>query len=287
MKNGKNEIHITTKGNTVHAVLKDGDKVVKRSKAVCSPDDKFDFKTGAILAMDRLFVKEEIPKYVEIIGNGNNICHYFKVGDVCKVVHDYGSSCDLEELKTKYRCCVSKNDFKTLKAVKRSANVGDYIMLVDGGRFGFYPFDNIYDVFKIDKKEYLACATRTEEGFLHSYSEDEYVVLEGYEPKENIVPRLENEFGNYGIIGEYTRLKDTTGKLLFVGDVVLVVYNETGKSVESIVVDREGDQFVMGYRGLGTNILELGYSIFKRKSYESLTESDEVYGIRMVKPNEK
>lgn len=59
----RNEIHITTDGNTVHAVLKEGKKVVKRSKAVCSPEDMFDFKTGANLAMDRLFsVREDCLK---------------------------------------------------------------------------------------------------------------------------------------------------------------------------------------------------------------------------------
>lgn len=51
----REEIHITRQGNTVHAVMKDGNKVVKRSKAVCSKEDTFDFETGAKLAIDRLF----------------------------------------------------------------------------------------------------------------------------------------------------------------------------------------------------------------------------------------
>lgn len=51
----REEIHITRHGNTVHAVMKDGNKVVKRSKAVCSKEDTFDFETGAKLAVDRLF----------------------------------------------------------------------------------------------------------------------------------------------------------------------------------------------------------------------------------------
>lgn len=58
-------IHITRADNTVHAVLKNGKNVVKRSKAVCSPDDKFNFETGAKLAMSRLFEesKEEPLPY--------------------------------------------------------------------------------------------------------------------------------------------------------------------------------------------------------------------------------
>ena len=47
-------IHITTDGKTTHAVLKEGGKVAKRAKAVCSPHDEFDFETGARIAFDRL-----------------------------------------------------------------------------------------------------------------------------------------------------------------------------------------------------------------------------------------
>lgn len=48
------EIHITRKGNEVHAVLKSGGQVVDRAKAVCSPDDEFDFWIGSSLAFSRL-----------------------------------------------------------------------------------------------------------------------------------------------------------------------------------------------------------------------------------------
>lgn len=47
-------IHITTDGVTTHAVLKEGKKVVRRAKAVCSPDDEFDLIKGAMLALARL-----------------------------------------------------------------------------------------------------------------------------------------------------------------------------------------------------------------------------------------
>lgn len=47
-------IHITTDGKTTHAVLKEGGKVTKRAKAICSPHDEFDFATGARIAFDRL-----------------------------------------------------------------------------------------------------------------------------------------------------------------------------------------------------------------------------------------
>ena len=55
----KRELHVTTDGTTTHAVLKEGGKVVKRAKAVCSPDDEYSFETGARLAIDRVFGKDE------------------------------------------------------------------------------------------------------------------------------------------------------------------------------------------------------------------------------------
>lgn len=56
------EIHITTDGTNVHAILKRDGKVVKRSVAKCSPSDDFDFEAGAELAFHRLFeVVREAP----------------------------------------------------------------------------------------------------------------------------------------------------------------------------------------------------------------------------------
>lgn len=53
-KNKKQEIHITVDGNNVHAIMKKDGKVIKRAVAKCSPEDKFDFKIGSRLAMERL-----------------------------------------------------------------------------------------------------------------------------------------------------------------------------------------------------------------------------------------
>lgn len=48
------KIVITTDGTETLARLYDGEKVVKTATAKCSPDDTFDFATGARLAYDRL-----------------------------------------------------------------------------------------------------------------------------------------------------------------------------------------------------------------------------------------
>ena len=57
-----NKIVITTDGKTTTANLYDGKNVVKTTTAKCSPDDTFDFETGAKIAFDRLInVPEEKP----------------------------------------------------------------------------------------------------------------------------------------------------------------------------------------------------------------------------------
>lgn len=56
------ELHITGDGKTVHAVLKENGKVVKRAKASCDPRDEYNFETGARLAIDRVFGKEAEKK---------------------------------------------------------------------------------------------------------------------------------------------------------------------------------------------------------------------------------
>lgn len=73
------EIHITTDGKTTYAVLKQDGKVLSRSEAKCHPDDKFDFETGAKIALDRLEIKKEVdePK------------NPFKPGDIVECIFDF------------------------------------------------------------------------------------------------------------------------------------------------------------------------------------------------------
>ena len=71
------ELHITGDGKTVHAVLKENGKVVKRAKASCDPRDEYNFETGARLATDRVFGKETEKKERQPL---------FKKGDEVKVV---------------------------------------------------------------------------------------------------------------------------------------------------------------------------------------------------------
>lgn len=55
------KIVITTDGKTTIAKMYDGKNFVKSAKAVCSPDDEFDFKKGAGIAISRLLDYEFVP----------------------------------------------------------------------------------------------------------------------------------------------------------------------------------------------------------------------------------
>ena len=49
------ELHITCRdGKTTHAVYKKNGQIVERTKALCNPDDEFDFAKGVMIAMERL-----------------------------------------------------------------------------------------------------------------------------------------------------------------------------------------------------------------------------------------
>lgn len=59
------KIVITTDGKTTLARLYEGGKVTKASKAQCSPDDEFDFITGAKLAFERISQHEKEQEHKE------------------------------------------------------------------------------------------------------------------------------------------------------------------------------------------------------------------------------
>ena len=85
----ENKIVITSDGEKTLARLYDGKKVVKTATAKCSPDDKFSFETGAKIAFERLFDREE--KEEQKYFNGKVVCvnKYagFTVGKIYKFVN--------------------------------------------------------------------------------------------------------------------------------------------------------------------------------------------------------
>lgn len=136
--NKSKSIHITMHANTVHAILKENDKVIKRTKAVCNESDEFDFEHGARLAFDRLFNK--------------------------------------------------------VKEVKRKAEIGERIKIVkcDDRRY-----EN-GDIFKIESLNWNGVCITANNGHTAFVDDDEYVVLENYQPnlKEMTIEEIEQKLGH-------------------------------------------------------------------------------------------
>lgn len=294
------EIHITRKDNEVHAVLKNGGKVIARSKAVCSPEDEFDFYTGANLAFSRLTAQtceekkaDPEPEYVEIVSK-EGVVNGYNVGDVCKVIRNTKDYFKLSSVSDGLIQIVSKIDTKPLKVVKRAAKPGEYIMLVKHGSFSF---DDIGNIMKAHKTvgEVTVCFSsgfvvfreKPDKG-LWSYFREEYVVLEGYEPTKKFVPHLEHKDGeNYGTIGEKTLMKDAFGKELFVGDLVMSIFPENPtRSYYAFVVKTERYEkkpFVIGMERKCKVSGEIeGAIIIKVQPYEQINNGDMYGSIKAV-----
>ena len=83
------KIVITSDGKTTLARLFENGKVTKTAKAKCSPDDEFDFQTGAKTAFDRLFKAKPVEgEMYRVVGNTNNL-HRFPIGEKVKCIRVY------------------------------------------------------------------------------------------------------------------------------------------------------------------------------------------------------
>lgn len=136
----KQEIHITRKDNEVHAILKENDKVIKRTVAKCHPEDEFDFKVGSKLVYDRLFEKDNEDEKSENTET-NKPKHEFKVGDKVRIRQwdDMAEQFGLDEegdIKIPYPDLVVSAKFKHL-----CGKTGK-IINIENGNIYFKPFDD-------------------------------------------------------------------------------------------------------------------------------------------------
>ena len=141
-------------------------------------------------------------------------------------------------------------------------------------------------------ESYLCCTYFPIDNSNQSVSHCLNCFFEAWE-KEMFVPRLENEKGeSYGEIGKLTDLVDINGKLLSVGDQVLV-YDVSCKSREVSVIcenlryrdSTEGPKYeIMGYFGLkwekGFNHKD--YFIIKLSSFEKAEHNNECHKLKYI-----
>lgn len=229
------------------------------------------------------------PEYVEIVSK-DGIENDYKVGEVCEIIDKSTEGYKLLSVANKLVQLVSKTDTKPLKAVKRIAKPGEYIMLV---RYNNFSFDDIGNIMKatITDEAWVECDSRDfafsqkepHKG-LWTYLHEKYVVLEDYEPPKKFVPHLEAIYDgeNYGPIGEKTTMRDVFGNELFVGDKVMIISQkdpiERDYSLIGKLDERDKKYIILGCRDYEPdNVI-----IVKVKSYEELNHGDCYDGVRAV-----
>lgn len=196
---GNETIVIYRKGNEVIALDK---QTGKKAIAKCSPEDTFDFNVGAKLAFERLMNSNKESATVE---------------DMRKSLTSYcfGRSCCNCKLKdSTYRCgrgahfmtkddagnyTMSNREIKVafnivfgtgVKEVKRRAKKGDYVKIVkEFEKYGDFSKGDILQI--IDNKDGLARYGYDRYDFL---CDDEYIVLEGYNPDNHGEPKEPHKF---------------------------------------------------------------------------------------------
>lgn len=248
-------IHITRDGNTVHAILKNDRRVVKRTEVKCHPDDTFDFETGARIAFERLFnseegIKDKSDKSVE--SDDLNI----EVGDYIKIV-------DPGEEYLLYTSWFLKFEPGLLKK---------YVCEREGRR------DSIYKV--VAKHPHGRFWHRMLYAIEDVFSHIVHLIGEpGIEKLKNgyLIDDVENF---YGEIGTPTELKDSEGTELYVGDVV----NIHGVHVagQCIVVKDENYPFVMGIKWSCANGKIKGWDAIKVRSFKDLKDGEKIDNVKVV-----
>ena len=236
----------------VIVIKKMGDKVIacsgkKKGVAKCSPEDEFDFYTGAKLALDRLFDKgvREVKRPA-------------KVGEYVKILNS-----DYEGFEDKG------------KIFKVSATYGDVIGIhwtdVDAalspGGDGCYCY--MLDAYVV----------------LENYKPENEVKEKPVE-KEKFVPHLMSGSEHYGVIGTPTKYKDAIGRPLVVGDTV-EHFDYTNKSYgETAIVETEEDgQFVMGicaHCDGKTGEIKCGWKIIKKRDHTEVKDGEDVYEMARI-----
>lgn len=111
------KIVITTDGKTTTAKMYDGKKLVNSAKAICSPDDEFDFERGAGIAISRLLGWDFVPVEEEHFYNGKVVC----VSNGCyETAFTVGKIYEITEGELKAESCAY------LTEIKKVSDINEY-----------------------------------------------------------------------------------------------------------------------------------------------------------------
>lgn len=187
--------------NETIVIYRNGQEVIaldkvsgKKASAKCSPEDAFDFTTGAKLAFSRL-MDEEPKKYKrgDLFQIKPNLADFDENEDPCislemlkcagKIFKFKGYSKRGNIILKKSDCYWLEKWLNPIKEVKRVAKPGEFVKIVNANLVPGNDYKN-GDILKIIGLDYV-CLPRYAEGKRDGVdrllSSSEYVVLEGYE----------------------------------------------------------------------------------------------------------
>lgn len=106
-----------------------------------------------------------------------------------------------------------------------------------------------------------------------------------WKQKKPFVPHLEYNGSNYGEIGKETKFVDVVGRKLCVGDVVELFYRDGTSRGNKVIVESEGEQFVVGIRcecNDKDGWIRSDWKILKKHSWKDVKNGEEINNIEYV-----
>ena len=239
------KIIITSNGKKTIAILYENNKVVKSAEANCSPNDEFDFISGARIAFERLM--EEKPKYREVHRKA-------KVGEYVRLVVENGDGTGGYGEEAYDRCGIYQVEAVDCLAKIRSKQ---------GTLLCFYDYEYVVlEGYKPEEK-----AEKMAEKAFVPYLEEDIVG---------------NKLGE---IGKETKFVDVVGRKLCVGDVVELFDNNSESYGDRVVVEDDNTQFVMGISiacDCKTGHIGNDWKIIKKRSYKDVNNGETVDGVKFI-----
>lgn len=139
-----NKIVITTNGTETLARLYEGNKVIETATAKCSPDDTFNFETGAKIAFDRLIEDKPVAKW-RVVNRPTKVGDFIrikktsfdfdKIGDILKVCEGGEFGCfvrnaDLPHpekgIEADYKWCYCDYHYEVVESIEPSEEKPKY-----------------------------------------------------------------------------------------------------------------------------------------------------------------
>lgn len=239
-------------------IIRDGNKVTakigeKEAVARCNPEDTFDLKVGATLALERLFEAPEAPLgYVKVIDNGGTYSSYETFFEE--------AGCKQFKKRWKRGTPIENEIYKVLFRAPHETFPRDYVLVIEN--------DNGQVFLIADDKNYVV-----------------------HLDERPFNPYLSDVKRQVGFIGEKTTLTAIFGEELHVGDVVESCFvNGSGMIFTNYICKDKDGYYIDGERLYSLNNVKNGIckynsdeiQVRKIKSYKDLSPNESYNFVKAV-----